>query len=128
MKKYRALLVLLLAQLLLQAQAKKGTELIQVTPNGHYLQYPNSTPFFRLGDTAWELFHRLTIKEIDHYLTNRSTKGFTIIQAVVLAEFDGLRKPNQYGDLPLHDGDPTKPNEKYFAFIDTVIKMAAAKI
>jgi hypothetical protein len=127
MKKYCALLALLFLQMLLYAQPKKGTGLIQATPNGHYLQYANGTPFFWLGDTAWELFHRLTLKEIEHYLSNRSAKGFTVIQAVALAEFDGLRKPNQNGDLPFENLDPTKPNEKYFAFIDTVIKMAAAK-
>ena len=36
---------------------------IIVTSNGHYLQHSNGTPFFWLGDTAWELFHRLTIEE-----------------------------------------------------------------
>jgi hypothetical protein len=30
--------------------------------------------------------------------------GFTVIQAVVLAEFDGLHTANVYGDLPLKEG------------------------
>lgn len=100
---------------------------IRTTDDGHYLQYKNGTPFFWLGDTGWELFHRLKIEEIEKYLENRSQKGFTVIQAVILAEFDGLRKPNQYGDLPLQDLDPTKPNEQYFRLIDTVIKAAMKK-
>src|SRR5690606_9515872 len=87
---------------------------LKVSENGHYLQYEDGTPFFWLGDTAWELFARLTKEEISHYLENRSQKGFNVIQAVILANTDRLQKPNQYGALPLIDNDPEKPNEKYF--------------
>lgn len=100
---------------------------MKVSADGHYLQYADGKPFFWLGDTGWELFHRLKLEEINRYLTNRSEKGFTVIQAVVLAEFEGLRKTNQYGDVPLQDMNPAKPNEKYFRLVDTVVKMAAAK-
>lgn len=77
-----------------------------------------------MGDTGWELFHRLKLNEIQEYLTNRSKKGFTVIQAVVLAEFDGLRKPNEYGELPFKNLNPAQPNEKYFKIIDSTIHMA----
>src|SRR6478609_4810158 len=100
---------------------------IKVTADGRYLQYSDGTPFFWLADTGWELFHRLKLEEIDRYLDNRSSKGFDIIQAVVLAEFDGLKKPDQYGNVPLQDLDPTKPNETYFKFVDEVMKMALKK-
>jgi len=100
---------------------------LQVSANGHYLQYQDGTPFFWLGDTGWELFHRLKMQEINDYLTNRSKKGFNVIQAAVLAEFDGLRKPDRYGDTPLKDLDPNQPDEKYFKRIDTVVKMALQK-
>jgi hypothetical protein len=46
---------------------------------------------------------------------------------VVLAEFDGLRKPDPYGNIPLIDLDPGKPNEKYFSRIDKTVKLAASK-
>jgi hypothetical protein len=46
---------------------------------------------------------------------------------VILAEFDGLTKPNQYGELPLLDVDPAKPNEKYFELIDWTIELAMKK-
>jgi hypothetical protein len=62
-------------------------------------------PFFYLGDTAWELFHRLNSEEAEYYIRDRSAKGFTVIQAVVLAEFGGLNIPNAYGDLPFRDND-----------------------
>jgi hypothetical protein len=81
-------------------------------------------PFYWLGDTGWELFHRLNREEAEQYLKTRSEQGFTVIQAVVLAELDGLHTPNANGDLPLVNDDPTKPNEKYFRFVDTVIDLA----
>jgi hypothetical protein len=100
---------------------------LKVTSDGHYLQYEDGTPFFWLGDTGWELFHRLKKEEIEKYLENRRQKGFNVIQAVILAEFDGLRKPNQYGEIPFIDLTPTKPNEKYFELIDWTVKEAMNK-
>jgi hypothetical protein len=100
---------------------------LKVTADGHYLQYEDGTPFFWLGDTGWELFHRLTKEEINIYLENRRAKGFNVIQAVILAEFNGLKKPNQYGDVPLIDLDPKKPNEKYFELVDYTVNLAEEK-
>ncbi|MEJ2238994.1 MAG: DUF4038 domain-containing protein, partial [Gemmatimonadales bacterium] len=67
---------------------------LQVSDNGRYLVTEAGNPFFYLGDTAWELFHRLNREEADLYLEQRAAQGFTVIQAVVLAEFDGLTQPN----------------------------------
>ena len=50
-------------------------------------------PFFWMGDTAWELFHRLTREEAIHYLNSRQKQQFNVIMAVALAELDGLRQP-----------------------------------
>ena len=100
---------------------------LKVTADGHYLQFEDGLPFFWLGDTGWELFHRLTKEEINIYLENRRAKGFNIIQAVILAEFNGLKKPNQYGEVPLKDLDPTKPNEKYFELVDYTVQLAEDK-
>lgn len=102
-------------------------EFLRVSDNGHYFMTTSGKPFFWLGDTAWELFHRLSREEADIYLTNRAAKGFNVIQAVILAERDGLRVPNVYGDLPLNNDDPTTINEAYFAYVDEVIQLAAAK-
>ncbi|MDH7571107.1 MAG: DUF4038 domain-containing protein, partial [Armatimonadota bacterium] len=67
---------------------------LRVTPDGRYLQHADGTPFLWLGDTAWELFHRLNREESERYLENRRAKGFTVVQAVCLAELDGLGTPN----------------------------------
>jgi hypothetical protein len=106
-------------------QAQIG--LIKVSPNNQYLTYDDGRPFFWLGDTGWELFHRLNLKEAEVYLENRRSKGFNVIQAVALAEFNGLDVPNRNGDLPFSHLDPTKPNEAYFKFMDSVILIAGNK-
>jgi hypothetical protein len=97
---------------------------LKVSENGRFLQYYDGSPFFYLGDTAWELFHRLNREEADVYLTNRTQKGFTVIQAVVLAERNGLDEPNPYGALPLKDKDPEKPIEAYFEHVDYIVRKA----
>jgi hypothetical protein len=89
--------------------------------------FSDGTPFFYLGDTGWELFHRLSYSEAEKYLENRRQKGFTVIQAVILAELDGLNTPNRNGDRPLINNDPQRPNESYFAFVDSVIRLAEGK-
>lgn len=94
-----------------------------VSSNKRFL-LKDGQPFFWLGDTGWELFHRLNKEEATQYFKKRSEQGFTIIQAVLLAEFDGLHVPNANGETPLINDDPTKPNEKYFLFVDTLIDLA----
>lgn len=112
----------LLAGCLCSASAQQ----LSVSPNGRYLTYSDGSPFFYLGDTAWELFHRLDKEEADHYLENRAAKGFTVIQAVVLAQLGGLTAPNALGDLPLVDSDPEQPVEAYFKHVDTIVEKAAS--
>ena len=100
---------------------------LKVSPDKRHLLTKDGKPFFWLGDTAWELFHRLTREEAIQYLQNRADKGFTIIQAVVLAELDGLNTPNMYGQKPLINNDPTKPNEAYFKHVDFIVNEAAKR-
>ena len=99
--------------------------MLRISDNRRFLVHDHGAPFFYLADTAWELFHRLTLSEAERYLRDRAAKGFTVIQAVALAEMDGLRTPNMQGDLPLIDGDPARPNEAYFAHVDAVVALAA---
>src|SRR5688500_7081426 len=98
---------------------------LKVSDNKRFLvTRDDDQPFFYLGDTAWELFHRLDRAEADFYLENRAKLGFNVIQTVALAERDGLREPNPYGDLPLVDNDPTKPNDAYFKHVDYITDKA----
>jgi len=64
-------IVILLYCVLMQnatAQFKNPAKGLKVSTNGHLLEYSDGSPFFWMGDTAWELFHRLDDKETDFYL------------------------------------------------------------
>lgn len=97
---------------------------LQVSDNRRYLVDGDRRPFFYLGDTAWELFHRLNREEAERYLANRAAKGFTVIQAVALAELNGLSDPNPYGHTPLKDNDPRQPIDAYFEHVDWIVHKA----
>ena len=100
---------------------------LKVSSNGRFLVHADGRPFFYLADTAWELFHRLNREEADRYLEDRARKGFTVIQAVVLAELDGLKTPNAYGAVPFLTDDPSQPNEAYFKHVDYIVDKAASR-
>ena len=99
---------------------------LKVSENKRFLIYDDGRPFFYLGDTAWELFHRLNREEAEKYLKDRAKKGFTVIQAVVLAELDGLNTPNAYGHQPLVENDLARPHEDYFKHVDYIVNKAEA--
>lgn len=96
-----------------------------VDPSGRFLQR-NGEPWFMVGDTAWELFRRLTNDEVDHYVRTRARQGFNTVLAVAFGcrAFDGLRTPSIEGDLPFSDHDPARPNEPYWQHVDWTIRRA----
>lgn len=97
---------------------------MKICADKRFLVTTGSKPFFWLDDTALELFHRLNREEADLYLQDRVKKGFTVIQAVVLAELDGLNTSNPYGDKPLLNNSPAKHNEVYFKHVDYIVNKA----
>ncbi|MGI8603833.1 MAG: glycoside hydrolase family 140 protein [Verrucomicrobiales bacterium] len=116
--------IILLLSLLAATADVLASPRLKVSDNKRFLVREDGKPFFWLGDTAWELFHRLNREEAEHYLRTRAAQGFTVIQAVVLAELDGLNTPNANGDRPLIDNDPTKPEGKYFQHVDWIVAKA----
>lgn len=97
---------------------------LKVSENGRFLVTEGGRPFFWTADTAWELFHRCSREEVDLYLAKRKSQGFNVIQAVALAELNGLNEPNIYGAVPLRNNDPTTPNPAYFEHVDYVLDRA----
>lgn len=80
-----------------------------------------------MADTAWELFHRLDLSQSQMYLDKRKEQGFNVVQAVVLAELDGINTPNANGDKPFINLESLEPNEAYFSYVDQVIDLAKEK-
>jgi hypothetical protein len=99
---------------------------IVVHPEGHYLSGADGSPFFWLGDTAWQLIQQLTRDQCSYYLHTRARQGFTVIQTVVLAEFGGVKEPTAAGVFPFADQDPRRPNDAFFDRIVDIVDEAAS--
>jgi hypothetical protein len=104
--------------------AIQNSNRLRVSENRRFLVRGDGTPFYWFGDTAWELFHRATREEAELFLKKRAEQRFTVIQSVALAEFQGIREPNAYGDLALVDENPTTPGEAYFRHVDWIVNLA----
>lgn len=112
---------------------------LKVSENQRFLETADGKPFFWLGDTDWEMAHRLDRDEIKEFINTRSDQGFNVLQVVALAEFNGIRQPNRYGDYPLNNEDPTQllvtpgsdPSNAYeydyWDHLDFIIETAAEK-
>lgn len=106
---------------------------LRVHSNQHLLADEMGTPFFWLGDTAWEMIHRLDRDQVVRYLDTRQKQHFNVIQTVILAEFDGLNTPNAYGHTPLIENDPMRPNVQssdssdFWKHVDFVVDHAAKR-
>ncbi|WP_373524616.1 glycoside hydrolase family 140 protein [Aquiflexum sp.] len=124
MKRTFLFLLILIVPSILIGQIKGP---IKVSENQRFLAQSDDSPFFWMADTAWELFHRTNTEEAKYYLDIRKTQGFNVIQAVALAEIDGLNDPNHYGEKPFESIDPMKFNEKYWKYVDEVISLAEEK-
>jgi hypothetical protein len=124
------LLTLLSGLMLWISLSPAATPRLKVSENHRFLVTEDGRPFFWLGDTAWELFHRLNREEADRYLDDRAKKGFTVIQAVAVAELEGDTTANTYGHLPLIDLDPARPDVKdgaandYWDHVDYILSAA----
>ncbi|KAL3457583.1 hypothetical protein BJX64DRAFT_268582 [Aspergillus heterothallicus] len=117
---YAALLVLLRVTIAWDIPTEYA---ITPSSNGRFLQQLDGTPFFWQADTAWLLFHRLNYSEAETYLSDRASKGFTMILAVAFTQA-GIDSPNRNGDLPFIEEDLERPNEVYWEYVDSVVKLA----
>ncbi len=95
---------------------------LRISENNRFLIASDGAPFFYLGDTGWFLFERLKREEADLYLQDRASKGFTVIQAVVM--FNNKFGLNVYGHEAFIDKDISRPNETFFQHVDYVINKA----
>ena len=96
---------------------------LRVSSNQRYL-VKDGQPFFYLCDTGWDLFMMLDREEADEYLKNRADKGFNVIMTILIGWKPAKAERNAYGEPPLIDNDPARPNEKYFQHVDYIVNKA----
>ena len=98
-----------------------------VSSDGHYLEkISTGEPFLWVGDTAWQLFAKLSREDADYYLSDRANRGFTVIFTGVVTWEQNI--PNAYGNRPFNSsGDLTAPNDAYFQHVDWIMNKALEK-
>ena len=105
---------------------------IKVSHNKRYFVDSDDNPFFWLGTTQWQIFRDNTPDEAKIILENVKSKGFSVVQAMLLGvlggpawgALDGPVRPNVYGEIPWSDNNPLTPNEAYFENVDSVVETA----
>lgn len=106
---------------------------LRVGAGGRGLETEDGRPFFWLGDTAWELFHKLNREDAELYLRTRAEQSYNVVQAVLLAEFEGVTTVNAYGRKPLKIDasgriDPAAPDTEgdysYWDHVDFILRTA----
>ena len=55
---------------------------VRVSPDGRYLEHEDRTPFFWMGDTAWNGALLSTTDDWDFYIRERTRQKFTVVQFV----------------------------------------------
>lgn len=109
---------------------------LRVSDNHRFLCHENGEPFFWLGDTAWLAPKKLNREEVETYLENRRSKGFNVVQVMVLHT---VPQVNAYGDTAVAESDrfepittpgndPDSPAEyDYWDHLDYIVETAAEK-
>jgi hypothetical protein len=102
---------------------------LSLSANRRYLVDNNGTPFRIHGEAAWSMMANLTYSEANVYLSDRRAKGFNVVIANLLEHRFAVNAPaNRNGDRPFTaSGNFATPNEAYFAFVDSLIDLAASK-
>lgn len=98
---------------------------MRVSDDRRHLVGDDGEPFFWLADTAWRFFYLTDHAMAERYLAKRAAQGFTAFMPVLLSEvFAGEDDASRFGQLALHDWDPTRPNEEFFAYVDWTVAKA----
>jgi hypothetical protein len=104
----------------LSAPLSGGLAPLRITSDRRGFETVQGKPFFWLGDTGWTMTTRLTMEEIDEYLSDRKKKGFNVIQ-LILVPWDARTNGNLAGEKPYIDNDMAKPNPRYFDHVEKIL-------
>ena len=99
---------------------------LKASSNKKYLVDQANKPVFLKGDAAWRLSYNVPLAEVKEYLIDRKQKGFNTIIVEITPDLPGPahgNQPNLYGEFTFRDKDISKPNEKFFIHVDSVLNL-----
>lgn len=92
---------------------------LRVGDNHRYLEDSNGVPFFYQADTPWHLFFDLSYSDAEFYIKRRKAQGFNTLQIMLTGAKGQL---DLKGESPfMGDHDFSRPNEKFFSRVDSLI-------
>ena len=108
---------------------------LRISPDRRQLCHSDGTPFFWLGDTAWEIATRMRFdaestdgRGIEWYLRTRAKQGFNVIQMPLITPLGSIAGRNIDGDSICHgDGFAAdRLNERFLQRFDAILDAATA--
>jgi hypothetical protein len=95
---------------------------IRVSPDLRYLMHEDGTPFFWLGDTAWNGALLSSTDDWNHYVRERARQRFTAVQFVA-TQWRAAPKGNRDGELAYSGSASISVNPVFFQKLDAKIEM-----
>ncbi len=94
---------------------------LKTSNNNRYLVDAQKKPFFYQADTPWHLFFDLTVAQADTLIRIRKEQGVNSLQIMLTGAKDQV---DYRGNSPwLDDHDFAKPNELFFARVDSIMTL-----
>jgi hypothetical protein len=97
---------------------------LRVSDDGRVLVHADGTPFLWIGDTCWAAPVHASDKEWQHYVSNRASQGYSVLQLSVAPDWAletvRLDASPFLSKLP----DITQPNPRFFQHMDRLLALA----
>lgn len=106
-----------------QSFARSRVYPLKISRSGRFLLTQYNEPFLMNADAGWKLLNRIRIDLAKRYILSRRNNLFNTIFIQLLPPEPNDR--NAYLEAPFHRlGDFSMPNEKYFSYVDEILKYA----
>ena len=99
-------------------------EKLKISGNKRYFVTSDGKPFPWLADTVWTMPQRLKWDDVEHLMQRRKAQGFTALQICALDPERDVEMRTPAGEPALIGGDLSKPNERYFEYLDYILDKA----
>lgn len=102
---------------------------VRLSANRRTLEHSDGTPFFWLGDTAWNMPEASVRDEVIRFLDDRARKGFNVVQITFAsaAAFTTYGNKNRMGETLYLRDDRSLYNPRWFDYADSIITWANAR-
>lgn len=99
---------------------------LKASENKKYLVDASNKPLFLNGSASWRIGYNVSVSGVKQFLEDQKSKEFNALIVEISPDFDGGGNvPNLYGELIFHDKDVSKPNEKFFLHVDSVLQVCS---